>query len=82
MYVYHIMDYIHNNSGTPPDQQKLVYKNHIMEPGNLVSDYNLQQHSKINIILNLRGGMYHESSGKNGSYKQLNDLIFDVEPDL
>ena len=82
MYVYHIMDYIHNNAGTPPDQQKLVYKNHIMEPGNLVSDYNLQQHSKINIILNLRGGMYHESSGKNGSYKQLNDLIFDVEPDL
>ena len=36
----------------------------------------------LHIILRLRGGMYHETSGKNGSYEKLEYIVFDIEPDI
>jgi len=60
-------------AGIPIDQQRLIYGGKQMEDGRKVRDYGVPDDGVVNVVLRLRGGMYHESSGREDLMRMLND---------
>ncbi|EJK52389.1 hypothetical protein THAOC_28340, partial [Thalassiosira oceanica] len=52
--------------GIPVDQQRLICGTHLQDDRTL-SDYKIQICYTLHLCLRLRGGMYHPSSGRNGT---------------
>ena len=71
---------IWDKEGTPIDQQRLVYCGNQLEDMRQMSDYNIRHEGSISLILRLRGGMYHETSGRDGNYGALTDCLINIEP--
>jgi ubiquitin len=42
-------------TGTPPDQQRILYKGRQLDDGNTLQDYGIQKDDRISIVLRLRG---------------------------
>lgn len=61
-----------------PDQQRLVVSGAQMQNTKRLSDYKCTDFSIISMILTLRGGMYHETSGRDGTYQSLDNCIFHI----
>ena len=55
---------IREKVGIPPDQQRLLFDAKQLEDDGTVADYNIKQDTVIYLILCLRGGMYHFTSGR------------------
>ena len=58
---------IYAKEGIPPDQQLLVYAGKMLVDSSLLCEYGACAHLKqatFHLVLRLRGGMYHESSGR------------------
>jgi Ubiquitin family len=55
-----------DSTSYPPDQQQIVFAGRQLENGRTFKDYNIQPESTIHMVLRLRGGMLHSSSGVDG----------------
>lgn len=70
---------IHYKSGISLDQQCLIFNAKQLIDDHALSEYNIKHENTIYMINRLRGGMFHETSGKNGNYKPLGFMIIDID---
>ena len=62
--------------GIPEDLQRIIYDGRQLEDNKLLSDYKIVNKCMLHLVLRLRGGMYHEVSGRDGAYGPLKNNYF------
>ena len=69
--ILNVKTMIQDNEGIPPDEMRLIFMGHELEENRILPVYNIQDQSTLHLILRLRVGMYHRTSGRDG-FKKLN----------
>lgn len=82
MTIENIKELLIEREGVPLEQQNLIFNGKQLDNDRMVSDYNIYNGSNLHLVLRLRGGMYHETSGRNGNFQPLeSSKIINIEPD-
>lgn len=77
--VYDVKVKIQNKEGIPPDQQRLLYLHKALDDDLSLNDYDIENYTTIHLVLRLRGGMYHETSGRDGDYTSIKSFVFSLD---
>jgi len=64
--VLDIKSKIQDQEAIPPEQQRLIFDGKQLEDDLLARDYKIKNGSQLHLVLRLRGGMMHISSGRDG----------------
>jgi hypothetical protein len=70
---------IENKSGIQTNHQRITYENHQIQNEDEVQKYQVTKDSTLHFSLRLRGGMFHESSGRNHTYGNTQETYFIYE---
>jgi len=68
-------------ANVPINQQRLVHHGKALDDSDTVEKLGIQKEQTLYMVLNLRGGMYDETSGRDGGYGALQSNVFMIEPD-
>jgi hypothetical protein len=64
----YIAKVIHDKLAYPIDIFRLIGKGHSLDFNRTIGDYKIERDMTIRVILSLKGGMFHVTSGRSGNY--------------
>lgn len=76
MYLWEVKKRIQEIEGIPVDIQRYIFSGAELEDEKQIRDYFIAPEASLHLVMRLRGGMFHETSGRNGNYEQLQSAIF------
>jgi ubiquitin len=63
--VKYLKEAIQDKEGIPPEQQRLIYSGEgLSDEMAQLADYNIRNEATLHLVLRLRGGMMHDTSGR------------------
>ena len=73
-----------HETGNPYHDGRLIFAGKQLERGRTLADYNIEKESTFQLVTRLKGGMYHESSGRvdNDQYHDVYGGCDDVHTDM